>query len=83
MRLFAIARERAGMGETSLELPPGATVAQALNELAQRFPKLSAVLERSLVAVNREYAERHCSLSNGDELAVIPPVSGGALCKRS
>lgn len=79
VRLFSILRERAGASELSLELPAGATVADALAELAGR-EGLGDALSRTAVAaaVNREYAERTSALSEGDELALVPPVSGGA-----
>jgi MoaE-MoaD fusion protein len=72
VRLFAQLRERAGTGELQLELPDGASVADALAELGtvtEGFPLV--------VAVNREYADKDHELAAGDELALIPPVSGG------
>src|SRR6478609_6756317 len=73
IRLFAGLRERAGRGELELELPDGAVVADALaavDDLASGVPLV--------MAVNREYASPQDRLSAGDELALIPPVSGGA-----
>ena len=78
VRLFAIARERAGVQETWLVAPTDATVAQVLAQLGQQFPKLPPILQRAMVAVNREYVDRDHVLSDSDEVAVIPPVSGGA-----
>ncbi len=79
VRLFAILRERAGAGELELELADGATVADALAELGAR-PALAEALARIDVAtaVNREWAGPGTPLRAGDELALIPPVSGGA-----
>jgi molybdopterin synthase catalytic subunit/molybdopterin converting factor small subunit len=74
VRLFAGLRERAGCDELELDLPEGARVADALAELEDLAPGVSLVL-----AVNREYADADAVLSPGDELAVVPPVSGGAL----
>jgi MoaE-MoaD fusion protein len=73
VRLFAMLRERAGAPELVLELPEGARVRDALAEL----PELAAGLPL-VMAVNREYAGEDEPLSAGDELALIPPVSGGA-----
>ena len=75
VRLFAMLRERAGSGTLELELPDGATVADALAAptVAQLAQELACVL-----AVNREYALPATELREGDELALIPPVSGGA-----
>ena len=74
VRLFAGLRERAGADEVELELPDGALVSDALE-------RLSAVTDgvRVVMAVNHEYAEPGASLAPGDELALIPPVSGGSV----
>ena len=79
VRLFAVLRERAGSADLGLELPAGATVGDALVELERR-PGLGDALARIEVAlaVNREWADRSTVLHDGDELALIPPVSGGA-----
>ena len=79
VRLFAVLRERAGAGELDVELPEGATVADALAVLRSGGP-LAETLERLPVrlAVNREYAPDEQVLAAGDELALVPPVSGGA-----
>ena len=79
VRLFAILRERAGREALSLELPDGATVADAL-AAAAREPGLDEVLGAMPVraALNRTYVDDDAPLANGDELALVPPVSGGA-----
>jgi molybdopterin synthase catalytic subunit len=79
VRLFAILRERAGAPGLELELPVNATVADALRSLSQ-LETLRGVLERLPVqlAVNREYAAPETVLQAHDELALIPPVSGGS-----
>jgi molybdopterin synthase catalytic subunit len=74
VRLFAGVRERAGRDELELDLPEGARVADALAQVAHLAPGVSLVL-----AVNREYAGLDVVLHAGDELAVVPPVSGGAV----
>jgi molybdopterin synthase catalytic subunit len=78
VRLFGILRERAGSDRAELELPDGATVADALEALS-RIPALEGLLERIPVqmAVNRDYASPDTALSGDDELALIPPLSGG------
>ena len=72
VRLFAGLRERAGAGERRLELPAGARVGEvwAALDLGERPGSL-------LYAVNREYASDDRLLADGDEIALIPPVSGG------
>ena len=77
VKLFAIVKERAGVAETSLELPDGATVAAAAAALKDQFPAVATFLDRAAFAVNREYVNAATVLRDGDELAVIPPVSGG------
>jgi molybdopterin converting factor subunit 1 len=79
VRLFAILRERAGCERVSIELEPGATVADAIGALAEHAA-LTGILDRLPVtmAVNRDYASAETVLHSGDELALIPPVSGGA-----
>lgn len=73
IRLFAMLRERAGASELSLELPEGALVRDALAELESLAGGLPLVM-----AINREYASEDAPLAAGDELALIPPVSGGS-----
>jgi MoaE-MoaD fusion protein len=79
VRLFAILRERAGRDSLEVELREGATVAEALTALESTGP-LAEVLEGLPVqmAVNRDYAEPGTTLAAGDELALIPPISGGS-----
>jgi molybdopterin converting factor subunit 1 len=72
VRLFAMLRERAGAREVTLSLPDGARVSDALAELGSIAEGLPLVM-----AVNREYADGDKVLDAGDELALIPPVSGG------
>ena len=77
VHLFAAAKDLAGNPTATVDLPAGATVADLRTGLSNRFPALAQLLARSAVAVNQEYAEESVVLSPGDELAVIPPVSGG------
>src|SRR3954452_8518473 len=73
VRLFAILRQRAGSDRLELELPEGGRVAEdgtAVDPVAGGL--------RLVMAVNREYAAADDPLAAGDELALIPPVSGGA-----
>jgi molybdopterin converting factor subunit 1 len=77
VKLFAVVRERSGVGELDLDLPPHSTLAAASDELARRFPQIADLLPRVAYAVNLSYAPPSTVLNDGDELAVIPPVSGG------
>lgn len=73
VRLFAGLRERAGTARRELELPEGASLAEVWPALG-----LGDEPEGLLYAVNRAYAEPAQALAEGDEVALIPPVSGGA-----
>ncbi len=73
MRLFAGLRERAGAEAISLQLPEDARVSDALARMTELTAGVPVVM-----AVNREYADHDHPLRAGDELALIPPVSGGA-----
>lgn len=77
VRFFAILKDRAGVGETSLELPTGSTVGDAVVLLVKQFPKIECDVKRIALAVNRAYEKSDEVLNDGDELALIPPVSGG------
>ena len=73
VRLFAGLRELAGIRATEIELPAGSTAADVWPALA-----LGTEPPGLLIAVNRSYAARDSALEDGDEVALIPPVSGGA-----
>lgn len=79
VRLFAMLKQEAGVDRVELDLPAGATVADAVVAVGHRAG-LTRTLERMPLAhaVNREYAAGDDPLADGDELALIPPVSGGA-----
>lgn len=73
VRLFAVLRERAGARELVLELDRGARVSDALQKLLWLTDGVPVVM-----AVNRGYADDESLLEPGDELALVPPVSGGS-----
>lgn len=75
---FAAARERSGLDRETVDLAPGATLAQLARELSARHPRLGALLPRLRFAVNEEFAPESAPLQDGDEVALIPPVAGGA-----
>ena len=82
VRLFAIQRELAGTREVMLELPDGGTVADAWNGLVDVHPALAPGRASVRFARNGAYADAATALSDGDEVAMIPPVSGGAGAER-
>lgn len=77
IHLFAAARDFAGTETIQLELSPSATVLELRTSLSLKFPAMMELIARSAIAVNHDYAEDGFVISEGDELALIPPVSGG------
>jgi sulfur-carrier protein len=77
VRLFAAARELVGQDLLERNLPEGTTVAALKSQLGNEFPALASLLRHSMIAVGHEYATDAAVLSDGAEIAVIPPVSGG------
>jgi molybdopterin converting factor subunit 1 len=79
VRLFAMLRERAGSESVTVDLAEGATVRDALAAVGAQHGLRELIARMPVVmAVNREYADEDAPLGPGDELALIPPVSGGA-----
>jgi molybdopterin synthase catalytic subunit len=79
VRLFAIQRELAGTREATLDLPAGATIEFAWRALVGLHPNLAPGRPYVRFARNADYADAATQLADGDELAIIPPVSGGAI----
>ena len=77
VRLFASFREAAGGGTLAWDAPEGSTVSEVVAALRDRYPGLGPAAEKALLAVNQEYVGGDLRLRDGDELALIPPVSGG------
>jgi len=78
VRLFASYREAAGVGRIELDLPPNAKVRDAIAEIASRHPLITEN-RKVVIARNREYVDADAPLTDDDEVALIPPVSGGSL----
>lgn len=77
VRLFALYRERAGAAVVSVDLPAGAVVGDLVAAVRADYPRLAPPEVRIVVAVNAEYADDAQPLQPGDEVCLIPPVSGG------
>lgn len=78
IRFFATLRDRAGVSSAEIDLPEQATVASLIEALTDAYPRLREALDSTLIAINHEYAFPDDLLHNGDEVALFPPVSGGA-----
>ena len=75
VRLFASYREAAGTSRLELSVPDSSRVGDLLALLGERVPALTAA--KGMIAVNQEYVKADHVLHDGDEVAFIPPVSGG------
>jgi molybdopterin synthase catalytic subunit len=75
---FGLLKDAAGAAEAALELPAGATVEAALDAACSRWPDLARHRRSTVVAVNQKYALKTDTLAEGDEVAFLPPVSGGS-----
>lgn len=77
LKLFSVLRQKLGRDEFSLEVSSETRVEDLLTILASREPDIAPFLPNCMVAVNRQYAARTHVLTPEDEVALIPPVSGG------
>lgn len=82
MRYFAFVREQLGTSKETIEMAAGSTVEQALELVLARSPKLLNARSAMMVMVNQSYQPSGHVLADGDEVAIIPPVSGGSESKR-
>jgi molybdopterin synthase catalytic subunit len=78
VQLFSFLRQLTGENELPLDLPDGATVADALTQLYARFPRLREADKTTLIAIGVDFATRATKLRDGDVLSLMPPLQGGA-----
>ena len=77
VKFFAYTREITGLKETEIEITEGTDLAGIMDMLAERFPGLRRYRKEINMAVNHEYAPEKTVVKKGDEVALLPPVSGG------
>lgn len=77
VRLFSVLRERTGLRRIELALDEPRRVAEILDRLVVQHPEIAPYRETMRAAVNMEYVDESYTVFNGDELAIITPVSGG------
>ncbi|MEM6449136.1 MAG: MoaD/ThiS family protein [Cyanobacteria bacterium P01_D01_bin.105] len=77
LKLFAIYQETLGTNEQTLKLPEGTTAGDVRDRLIAEHPNLAEWKDLTRFGINLQFAESHAALSDGDELVLIPPVSGG------
>jgi molybdopterin synthase catalytic subunit len=78
VKLFARLRELAGAHTLERQVADNATIADLIQGLQAEFPRLTDAIARTVVSVNREFADPQTRLMEGDEIAIFPPVSGGS-----
>ena len=78
IKLFALMREKAGADTILLEVPTGAAVTQALTMLVCQYPILEPYMANTRFSLHMDFVDPDTTLAEGDELVLIPPVSGGA-----
>jgi len=78
VKLFALMREKAGADTIPLEVPAGAVVTQALSTLVCQYPMLEPYMANTRFSLHMDFVNPETTLAEGDELVLIPPVSGGA-----
>ena len=77
-RFFALHRDIVGASKLDLEVEPGSTAGDLWTQLGERYPRLQPATRSLMFAVNQEYVDPAAELHEGDEVAFIPPVSGGS-----
>ena len=78
VKLFATLRQQAGWSEQRIDAPEGSTLGDLMQLLMEAHPNLKLTGRAVYAAVNQNYAKPEHPLASGDEVAIFPPVSGGA-----
>jgi molybdopterin synthase catalytic subunit len=74
---FASLKDIVGSRELAMDVPEGTTISDLLTQLEGRYPRFTDYRSVILTAINEEYADKTAQISDGDEIAIFPPVSGG------
>ena len=77
VRLFAILREVVGEGEITITVPSGVTVSYLNNEILKKYPQLKSFSNKFVTSVNCKVTTGETIITSSDEIALLPPVSGG------
>ena len=75
--LFASLKDIAGRRDLEMELDDGSTLQQVTEKLASLYPEIGRMQNSVRIAINQEFADDNSSVNNGDEIAFLPPMSGG------
>ena len=76
--MLAHYRDRAGIGDIDIDVPSPTKVSLLLYDVLKRHPNIAGDRSRLVIAVNGEYQGQDYTVADGDEVALIPPVSGGS-----
>ena len=79
VKLFAVLREKVGTSIVIMDVPKFSTVSDVMDELKDKYPVLDPFVDHVMFAVNTEYVQDNYEIMDSDEIALIPPVSGGEL----
>ena len=74
---FASLKDIVGSRELNLDVPAGSTISDLLTQLESQYPRFKEYRPVILTAINEEYVDKAAPISDGDEIAIFPPVSGG------
>jgi len=77
VHFYSYFKDLTGCDQTSIELPPNASLRDLYQTLTAQFPKLAAMEKSTLIAVGVDYQTRDYVLKSGDEVSLFPPVQGG------
>lgn len=77
LKLFAIYREKVGQSELEMSVTEGSTAGEVLDRLVSDYPSLAGMAAATMFAVDEDFATAQTVLRDGQELALLPPVSGG------
>lgn len=77
VKLFAILRERVGESEITITVPSGITVNHLNSEILKKYPQLKSFSNKFVTSVNCKVTTRDTVITSKDEVALLPPVSGG------
>jgi molybdopterin converting factor subunit 1 len=80
VKLFALMREKVGTDTVRLEVPEGARLVDVAEALRRQYPVLDPYLARVRYAIQMDFVDAEAMVTAGDEVALIPPVSGGTGC---
>ena len=83
VKFFAVHRQLLGRRELDVSVPATATIGDVWQQLKRDYPQLSHLSDTIVAALNQDYARLDVRVHDGDEIAFIPPVSGGAACSKS